>query len=72
VVDLDDAGDLGLVLVYTREDRDEVLHVLDAPTGEELGILELRDQTSAIDVSAEGGLLLQRRAEDVVSWRIVR
>jgi hypothetical protein len=71
IIDLHSADDLGLVLVDLLVGERHEVQVLDAQTGEWLGTLELK-QTDSVDVSPTGGLLLQLRGNDAVSWRIFR
>lgn len=72
VVDVLDGGDTGTFLVRVSADGDQRVHVLDAPTGEELGVLELRDDLARFDASEVGGVLFQLRAREGVTWRLER
>jgi hypothetical protein len=72
ISDLLAAQDLGLVIVEVSVAGVREARVLDAWTGERLGHFELSEDTLGLDVSPQGGLLLQLRPDDAISWRITR
>lgn len=67
-----DGGDTGTFLVRVDDGGDQRIHVLDAPTGEELGVLEVRDDLVGFDAADRGGVLLQVRREEAVTWHLER
>lgn len=65
-------GAAGVFAAWVDREGDDLVELLDARTGEELGTLDVRDGMRALDGSAGGDLLLQVRGDEAVTWRVRR